>query len=67
MLPHVKRFLAEGYTYKEIAKFLGHVSVTDLKKAIAKDATEAGGKKEPEKTEPPKSSAKPSGKTPQKK
>ena len=67
VLPYVKKFLAEGYTYKEIAKFLGHVSATDLKKALAKDAMETGRKKEPEKTEPPKAPAKLSGKTPQKK
>ena len=41
ILPHVKQFLAQGYTYKEIAKFLGQVSVTDLKKAVAKDNTES--------------------------
>jgi hypothetical protein len=37
MLPHVKNFLAQGYTYKEIAEFLGHVSAGDLKKAVAKE------------------------------
>jgi len=67
MLPHVKKFLAEGYAYKEIAKFLGHASAADLKKAIAKDAVETGREKKPEKTEPPKSSAKPSDKASQKK
>jgi len=37
MLPHVKRFLAQGYTYKEIADFLGHITASDLKKAVEKD------------------------------
>ncbi|MDR1489582.1 MAG: hypothetical protein LBS65_03720 [Desulfovibrio sp.] len=41
MLPHVKNFLAQGFSYKEIAGFLGHVSVADLKKAIVKDTVEA--------------------------
>ena len=40
MLPHVKIFLEQGYTYKEISKFLGQVSVTDLKKAVAKENAE---------------------------
>lgn len=38
MLPHIKAFLIQGYTHKEIAKFLGHVSGEDLKKAVEKDA-----------------------------
>jgi hypothetical protein len=38
VLPHVKNFLAQGYSYKEIAAFLGHVSHEDLKKAVAKEA-----------------------------
>lgn len=38
MLPHIKTFLVQGYTHKEIAKFLGHVSSEDLKKALEKDA-----------------------------
>ena len=38
MMPHVKAFLAEGYSYKEIAVFLDHVSGDDLKKAVADDA-----------------------------
>jgi hypothetical protein len=40
MLPHVKNFLAQGFSYKEIAGFLGHVSAADLKKAIGKDTSE---------------------------
>ena len=36
MLPHVKRFLAQGYTYKEVADFLGHITASDLKKAVEK-------------------------------
>jgi len=46
MLPHVKIFLTQGYTYKEIAEFLGHISSSDLKKALAKeDSAQATGKK----------------------
>jgi len=46
MLPHVKIFLAQGYTYKEIANFFGHISSGDLKKALAKeDPTQATRKK----------------------
>lgn len=46
MLPHVQKFLAQGYTYKEIAVFLGHISAGDLKKAVAKeDPTPAMGNK----------------------
>ena len=45
MLPHVKNFLAQGYTYKEIAEFLGHVSAGDLKKAVAKENPAPAGKK----------------------
>jgi hypothetical protein len=37
MLPHVKSFLTQGYTYKEIADFFGHISSGDLKKAVAKE------------------------------
>lgn len=45
MLPHVKIFLAQGYTYKEIAEFLGHISSGDLKKTLAKvDPAPATGK-----------------------
>ncbi len=35
MMPHIKSFLSEGYSYKEIAVFLEHVSGDDLKKAVA--------------------------------
>jgi hypothetical protein len=46
MLPHVKNFLAQGYTYKEIAEFFGHISSGDLKKAVAKEGpAPAAGKK----------------------
>ena len=45
MLPHVENFLAQGYTYKEISTFLGQVSVTDLKKAVAKEDAETARKK----------------------
>jgi DNA-binding transcriptional MerR regulator len=38
MLPHIKTFLAQGYTHKEIAKFMGHVSAEDVKKVLEKDA-----------------------------
>jgi len=38
MLPHVKKFLAQGYTHKEIALFLGYISSGDLKKAVAKES-----------------------------
>jgi hypothetical protein len=41
MLPHVKAFLEQGYTYREIAEFLGHVSAGALRKAVAKDAGRA--------------------------
>jgi hypothetical protein len=62
MLPHVKDFLAQGYTYKEIAEFLGHVSVADLKKAVARDTSETPPKKT-ERQEPAKEApARPSGK-----
>ncbi|MDR2818973.1 MAG: hypothetical protein LBB60_00340 [Desulfovibrio sp.] len=62
MVPHVKIFLAKGYTYKEIAVFFGHVSVTDLKKAVAKEAAATPPEKS-EKEYPEKAvSAKPSGK-----
>ena len=37
MLPHVKNFLVQGYTYKEIAEFFGHVSSGDLKKIVVKE------------------------------
>lgn len=46
MLPHVKTFLVQGYTYREIAEFLGQVSVGDLKKALEKDAPVFEKKKE---------------------
>jgi hypothetical protein len=46
MLPHVKKFLEQGYTYKEIAEFLGHISSGDLKKAVTKaDSDTAVNKK----------------------
>lgn len=45
MLPHVKRFLAMGYTYKEIAEFFGRASVADLKKAVARETPETPPKK----------------------
>ena len=38
MMPHIKSFLSEGYSYKEIAVFLEHVSGDYLKKAVAEDA-----------------------------
>jgi hypothetical protein len=47
MLPHVKIFLEQGYTYKEIADFLGHISASDLKKAVAKDAPVPTQRKQP--------------------
>jgi len=57
MLPHAKVFLAQGYTYKEIADFLGHISADDLKKAVAKEAPAPTKGKQmqagPEKTAPP--------------
>jgi len=45
MLPHVKNFLTQGYTYREIAEFLGHISSSDLKKAVAKSPALAAEKK----------------------
>jgi hypothetical protein len=45
VLPHVKIFLAQGYSYKEIAAFLGHISSGDLKKAVAKEAPAPEAKK----------------------
>lgn len=46
MLPHVKKFLEQGYTYKEIAEFLGYISSGNLKKAVAKeDSRQAAQKK----------------------
>ena len=53
MLPHVKLFLGQGYTYKEIANLLGYISGGDLKKAVAKDSP-APAKGKPPKTEPEK-------------
>ncbi|MDR2695374.1 MAG: hypothetical protein LBC79_03225 [Deltaproteobacteria bacterium] len=47
MLPHVKKFLAQGYTYKEIAEFLGYISSGDLKKAVAKEDPALAVKKAP--------------------
>ncbi len=46
MLPHVKSFVAEGFEYKEIAEFLGHVSAADLKKAVLKEGSDTPKKKE---------------------
>ncbi len=76
MLPHLKEFLTKGYTHKEIAEFFGHVSVADLKKAVAKDVPEkkpeskldnkpakTADKKEPAKTVAVKASAKTSAKS----
>jgi|GEM_PF-3153244 len=40
MLPHVKAFLVQGYAFKEIAEFIGHVSASDLKKAVKKSLAE---------------------------
>ena len=40
MLPHVKAFLAQDYTYKAIAEFIGHISISDLKKAVKKSLAE---------------------------
>jgi len=53
MLPHVKRFLAQGYTYKEIAEFLGHIATSDVKKVVEKTLSpeEKKGKKAPKKPE----------------
>ena len=39
MLPHVKNFLAKGFSYEEISAFIGHVSPEKLKKALAKELT----------------------------
>ena len=47
MLPHVKSFLTRGYTHKEIAEFIGHVSSGDLKKALAKETPSPAVKKTP--------------------
>lgn len=66
MLPHVKNFVAQGYAYKEIADFIGHVSAADLKKAVAKDTSESQEKKgkkaeeqeKPGKAVPPKAPSK---------
>ncbi|MDR3177091.1 MAG: hypothetical protein LBU06_11245 [Desulfovibrio sp.] len=52
MLPHVKNFLEQGFSYKEIAGFLGHVSASDLKKAIVKDTCEAQEKKATKQKDP---------------
>jgi hypothetical protein len=62
MLPHVKNFLAQGYAYKEIAEFLGHVSVADLKKAVAWEGAETPPKKTPGERPAKAAPAKPSGK-----
>ena len=40
VLPHAKIFLAQGYEYKEVAKFIGHVSASDLRKAVKKSLAE---------------------------
>jgi len=40
MLPHVKDFLAQDYTYKAIAEFIGHVSVAELRKVVKKSLAE---------------------------
>jgi hypothetical protein len=61
MMPHVKSFLARGYTYKEIVGFLGHVSVTDLKKAVAREAAATPPKKTEKKNSGKSVAAKPSG------
>ena len=37
MLPQVKIFLAQSFTHEEIAEFIGHVTESDLKKALDKE------------------------------
>ena len=53
MLPHVKNFLAKGFSYEEISAFIGHVSPEKLKKALAKELTV-----QPKKVGEPRSDAK---------
>ena len=45
MLPHVRSFLEQGYSHKEIAEFLGYVSAGALRKAVEKDAPRPTEKK----------------------
>jgi len=64
LLPHVKKFLAQGYTYKEIADFFGHISSGDLKKAMAKEILGPAVKKASKAGQADKAAARISGKKP---